>query len=249
MAMVLVKPRRAKRKYGAPRRLFGVQRRRIVIPRPLRGAVRVGGYYGRFRGRAAPAGGELKFFDTTQLNVAVDTTAVILQSLNEIPQGVTESERVGRKCAIRQIAIQGTFSNTPVPDPGDTDQNLRIILYLDQQANGQAAPASAILESFTGLNGGFNSFYNLAESGRIKILYDRRHNMSLTGVASSPTGSFQTSWKWSVTKSCNIPIEFNASTGAITEIRSNNIGLLFVTRMDVGPALISYTSRVRFSDS
>jgi len=64
------------------------------------GVDRTGGYYGRFAGRGA----ELKFFDTAT-SFSIDTSPEVPATgqLVLIPQGVTESTRVGRKCVIRSI--------------------------------------------------------------------------------------------------------------------------------------------------
>ena len=47
-------------------------------------------------------------------------------------------------------------------------------------------------------------------------------------------------------KTCNMPIEYDSTTGAITEIRSNNIGVLLLSRN--GVCTFGSKFRVRFSD-
>lgn len=233
----------------APSRLFGVRRRRVIIPRPLRGAVRVGGYYGRYAGSGR---GELKFFDTKKNFVAVAETGTILSlSLNLIPQGVTESERVGRKCTIKKIDIRGTFFANKVTDSSNTKNGIRIIVYVDQQANGATAAVADILEDITATNG-YTSFYNLANQGRFRVLYDKARTIRASAVAQTAAGTFSTyleQYDWRFAKTCNIPVEFSGVTGAIGEIRSNNIGVLAICGDSDGPPDVQYTARVRFSDS
>jgi len=75
------------------------------------GVDRTGGYYGRFAGRGA----ELKFFDTAT-SFSIDTSPEVPATgqLVLIPQGVTESTRVGRKCVIRSIQDDGICGLTRV---------------------------------------------------------------------------------------------------------------------------------------
>ncbi len=114
--------------------------------------------------KARLPGGELKFFDTLKAATTVTETGTILDdSLVHIPQGVTESERVGRKCTLRSIHIKGTFLNSNVTSVNDTKNGVRIIMYLDKQANGATAAVSDVLEDITEVNG-YNSFRNLSNS-------------------------------------------------------------------------------------
>jgi len=46
-------------------------------------------------------------------------------------------------------------------------------------------------------------------------------------------------------KKCNIPVWFNGATGAIAEIRSNNLVMCFIgTTANI--CSLNYTSRIRF---
>ncbi len=249
MAMVLVPRRRkVKRRRAAP--VFAQAGPRL--PPQLRGRVRYGGYYGRLRGRAAAAGSELKFFDTSTQNTTSLIAGVIASaSVNLIPQGVTESTRVGRKCVLKRISFKGTLRNDESTTLAGTDNNMRIIVYLDQQCNGATAIPADILENVGANNTGFDSHYNLSNSGRFKILYDIRKNMIVPAVAQTAAGTFssyRSTYVWSWGKACNIPVEFSDVTGAITEIRSNNVGVLIICNENDNQPTISYTCRVRFSD-
>jgi len=81
---------------------------------------RTGGSYGRYAGRGA----ELKFFDTS-LSFLFDTTGEVPATgqLVLIPQGVTESTRVGRKCVIKSVHLKGITQG--VPGAAATLQRLR----------------------------------------------------------------------------------------------------------------------------
>ncbi len=209
-----------------------------------RGYVRTGGYYGRYAN-----GGEKKFFDTTRASFTPAIAGTIANlSLNLIPQGVTESDRVGRKCTISKIMIRGELTQNTTSTAADTSSIIRVIVYLDKQTNGATAAVLDILE--TAVEASFN---NLSNSKRFKILSDQRHSLaspSGSGRGTTDTlsyGEMMIPYFW-VKKKCNIPIEFSSTTGAIGEVRSNNIGVLVIQ----SPGAVnnfSYTARVRFTDA
>ncbi len=215
------------------------KRRRLFAP----GQDRVGGFYGRFSGR----GGELKFHDVALTDAVVATAGAITETINIIPQGVTESQRIGRKCTIRSIHWTYQVSMPEqdavmTPAGGDT---LRIILYLDKQCNGETATALLLLETDN-----VRSFRNLSNSGRFNFLYDKIHNTQYMGLASdgaAVVSQASTISTYRFNKKCDIPIEFNSTTGAIAEIRSNNLGVMLISNQNV----VGFSSqfRLRFSDN
>lgn len=221
----------------------GVTRRSNRPYRPTKGYVRTGGYYGRFAGKNA----EKKFFDTTRAShIPAQAGTISNLSLNLIPQGTTESQRIGRKCVIKSLFIKGYILSNATSDENKTSDRMRIIVYQDKQCNGATAAVTDILETAA-----INSFRNLAESGRFKILKDK------TYVTGSPGGSYNgTNDLWAAKyvnlrinfANLNIPLEFNSTTGAITEIRSNNIGILALSELGTPSQTLAYTARVRFSD-
>ncbi len=227
-------PQRARSRSAAP------SKRRKFTP----GVDRTGGFYGRYAGRNA----ELKFHDVDFDDVIVAAGSTVTGTINIIPQGVKENERVGRKCTIKSINWVGTLT-LPIRDaqgvPSEGDK-LRIILYLDKQANGAAATQADLLESNS-----TDSFRNLANSGRFQFLYDKVHVLNYPSLASDgaavvSSNAFQKRLKFF--KTCNIPIEYDnsASTGVLTTIRANNLGILLLgTDSTIG---IESKFRLRFSD-
>jgi hypothetical protein len=193
-----------------------------VVP----GRTRVGGYYGRY---STASSSELKFFDTT-INVAPTPSAgTISPSLNLIPQGVTESQRVGRKCVITKLQARiylELIESNAIVNPPNNDQ-FRIIIFLDKQANGAAVGnVTDLLETAS-----TRSFRNLSETGRFKFLYDKVHTLNRQSLASDAAGQYSSAGMdryITIFKKCHIPLEFSSTTGAITEIRSNNIGVLWL---------------------
>ncbi len=218
---------------------------RRTIPRVVPGVTRVSGYYGRYAGRSA----ELKFFDLVVDDAVVSAAGTIQAagSINNIAQGVGEQNRVGRKCAIRTInwKYEITLPQSVDANPPALGDLVRVILYQDKQANGATATVTGILESDN-----YQSFRNLANSGRFNVLMDRTHQMNyLTLTNAQNVDTFESAdvnRNYSFYKKCSIPIEFDSTTGAITEIRSNNLGVLLLS--ENGVCVFKSQFRLRFSD-
>jgi len=217
----------------------------LPAPPPLRGRVARGftrrsGFYGRY----FPNGNELKFFDTT-LSYNVDFTAEVPATgqVCLIPQGVTESTRVGRKCVIKSIGVKAIVNCTY--GAGTTVKGCTSMwLVLDKQCNGAAAAATDVTD------GGPLPYaqMNLANSSRFVILKRWDHVWY-------PKAGVSTAWGdesrfINYFKKCNIPLEFDSTTGAITEIKSNNVFLLAGCSGSPLDDLVSVAGnvRLRFSD-
>lgn len=205
-----------------------------------RGYERRAGFYGRFTGPNA----ENKFFDTSvAFNFDLTGEVPATGQLTLIPQGVTESTRVGRKCVIKSIILKGVISN--VSSAAVRDSGVLYIM-LDKQTNGAAAAATDVFTSsdFT------ISQINLANSERFSILGKIQYNLSSKVAIEASLLTYGGYSQWiNFYKKCNIPIEFSSTTGAITEIRSNNIFLLAGSG-GTADDLSKFTGscRLRFSD-
>lgn len=216
-----------------PRKRFSKRGRYELIP----------GNFGRYN--KLPSNNELKFFDTT-LAFTYDATGEVPATgqITLIPQGVTESTRVGRKCVIKSIWIRGTNILVPAADTVGSSE-CYLFVMLDKQCNGAAA---AIGDSLTGTNMA-TAMPNLENSDRFQVLKKLRFNMT---AQAGVQGAFaRKSVPIDCYIKCNIPIEYDSSaaTGALTTIRSNNIYLLAGT--DGGSDdLVSFagTCRLRFQD-
>ncbi len=196
-----------------------------------RGYLRTGGYYGR----------ETKFHDVDLDDAVVANTGAVTPSINLIPQGVTEIQRDGRKCTITKIQwrcrVQLPETDAAAdPAQGDT---LRMIMFLDKQANGATAATLDFLESTD-----FQSYKNLANSSRFWTIFDKTVSINYAGLASDGAGvvsQAKVTRNYSFFKKCVIPLEFDSTTGAITEIRSNNIGVLLISENGV----VGFGSKIR----
>lgn len=207
------------------------------------GKDRVGGYYGRYAGAG---GGERKFKDVTLDDAVVSSGGTVTDSINKIGQGVTEITRIGRKCTLKEIHWKYTVSLPEVDAVADPAAvgTVRTIMYLDKQCNGATAAVTDILETDD-----YQSFYNLANQGRFSIIMDKLHTLNYMTMASDGAALVsmgKVTRNYSFDKRCNIPLEFDNTTGAITEIRSNNVGVLILS--DTGTMGFTSNIRIRFSD-
>lgn len=209
-----------------------------------RGFYRRSGYYRRFN-RAV--GTELKFFDTVKGLTATNSAGVLANSsLCLIPQGADESERVGRKCTVKSLHMHGRLKQIVATSGANTSNKVRIVVYVDKQTNGATANVGDLLSDPTDVN----SFRNLVNSGRFKFLMDRTFDIYQTGAA--PTGAAYEYGE--ITKTfnlnCNLslPLEFDGATGALAELRTNNIGVA-VFSSDSTITQFQYTARIRYADN
>jgi len=207
----------------------------------------------RLRAAPAVAAGdvvpELKFHDVDLDDAAIDTGGTVTPTINIIAQGTTESTRIGRKCAIRNINWRYRMSLAEL-DAGGSPNNgdvVRVIMYLDKQANKATAAVTDLLESAN-----FQSFNQLANKGRFRVLHDKVYDMNYLTLASDNAGvvsSAQVQMSGEFYAKCNIPIEYDnsATDGSIGTITSNNLGVLLIGA--TGAAGFDSKIRLRFSDA
>lgn len=211
------------------------------------GRYRRSGYYGRYNNANKGGRGfsELKFHDVFVNQAPIVATWNIMTSWNLIAQNVTETGRVGRKVILRSVTFRGLFSLPEVTaaasfSPAD---HVRIVIYVDQQTNGANAAVTDLWETAV-----IHSYRNLAQQSRFKILWDKRVllNYGAGAMIAGPAVYSPEVFRfvhWN--KKLNLPIQFNNTTGAIGEIRSNNLCVALCSqRGTVG--LIDGRVRIRF---
>lgn len=220
-------------------RTASVAARRAVVP----GLTRSGGAYGRYGASARRMGlvPEKKFFDTA-IAFDFDTTGEVPATggqLALIPQGDTESTRDGRKAVIESVQIRGICAFTPGAAATATAVT-HLYLVLDTQCNGAAA---AVTDVFTSTNLG-TAMLNLNNSGRFRIL---KHWVQTWNPPAGVSTAYNTTAKQvEFYKKCNIDMDWSSTTGALTEIRSNN--LFLIAGANAADDLVSFsgTCRLRF---
>ncbi len=221
---------------------------RLRVYRRAQGRPTYASAYSGYR-RVAVANGEMKFHDLDIDDAVVAVNGTIAQvSCLTIPEGNGESARVGRRITVRSILWRYNIQLPTTATAADTSDIVRVILYHDKQTNGATATITGILEA-----NDFQAFNNLANKGRFTILMDRFHAVQATagsGRGSTDTLSYgETNAQFSFFKKCAIPIEYDNSltTGAVTTMRSSNIGVLLLSQG--GHTFFGSKMRIRYSDN
>lgn len=190
-------------------------------------------------------GGELKYFDQDVSIADVNAGGAIpLSTLNAIAQGVGESQRIGRRVVIKKIIWRWSLRLLQNSTAGNAYSIVRLMLYLDKQANGAVATATDILE-----DNDVYAFNKLSSKDRYTILFDKLVTLSPQGGAlETVTVTVPLIKAGILSRTCEIPIEFSSTTGAITEIKSNNLGCLIVGLNSSSTVELDGRVRLRYTE-
>lgn len=186
---------------------------------------------------------EIKSFDTT-LSFNFDTTGEIPASgqLCLVPQGTTSQTRIGEKIVVKSVQIRASIGLVP---SAATVASSTACLYLiwDKQANGAAA---GVTDIFTGTNVA-EAMKNITNLNRFKILAMWYHTFSPKAGAQGAYNNDQ--YHLELYKKVNIPMIYNSTTGAITEITGNNIFLVAGTDAATDDTIVcSGRARIVFTE-
>jgi len=231
--------RRAYRTYGAYG--YGSTRRRMFRP----GFDRVGG--GRYRPTYEP-NVEWKNHDTivTTTNTAqwaVPTTAGTgLLAAGIVQQAGSVSSRLSRKIMVKSLEISYilTFSPGATSIANDT---FFYCLLLDTQANG-GQPANTDIWSTTTC---YQSLRNLDNTGRFRMLKYWEVRLAAGAGVTTAYAPQAKSFQRHVKFKKPIIIDYNGTTGAASEIRSNNLLLCYASTAALTVATGS--TRLRYCDN
>lgn len=198
--------------------------------------------YGRFgTGRGPHAQIEKKFYDTVLSLGATAGLASTTQATGGVNltmlQNATASGRIGQKIIIKSIQCKLSFGLAA----GATDNDLyHFYLIQDTQANGAFPVMADMFDAGTiGL-----AMRNIANGNRFKILKHLHVRLNAdAGVAAAFGGDAQ---QHDFFLKCNIPISYNAAAGAIAELRSNNLFVIYGSANGVATA--SGVCRLRYTD-
>lgn len=192
---------------------------------------------------------ELKFYDRYVIQTGETTTQVpwikagsadidanllsnqvyILPLVTGIKTGANAYERVGRKITVRSILLDLGFSGI-LTNAFNKAFTAKLWLVHDKQANGQIFTGSNVFQTALGgdgLNGPtagvdlVTQLSNIPNKSRFNILKE----VTMTFTPQIDGANLKKHVR--IYKKCNMDIEYSAGTGAIGEIKSNNIGCLF----------------------
>lgn len=179
---------------------------------------------------------ELKFFDSEHTVSPVPLAGQTISSINIVPQGTSESERIGRKIWVRRIEANFSCTLAQQQDTDDIGNGdvLRIIIFLDQQTNGSSATVLEIMQQNQ-----FDAHFNINNKERFKILWDKTVTMNrrVSGTdgpnrQSTPLVIRYVNYNRNMYGK-GISVDFDSSTGAVSEMRTNNIGFLYITSFGI----------------
>jgi len=115
----------------------------------------------------------------------------------------------------------------------------------DTQCNGATASAAEVWKN-TDLNPS-SCLRNVQNGDRFKVLAKRKITLNSGASDGAGTYSGDNATDEGFIK-CNIPVSFNGATGAITEVKSNNILIYFGAAFADDISTVQGQFRVRFSD-
>lgn len=236
---------------GAPRFAgrYGMAR---VAPRVFRpGFDRTGGAYKRALYNPNADKAEIKNFDvlntvslalTNPLSVSVGS--VTGAPLELLTQGVGENQRIGRKICVKSVHFRGNCEFVPQAASQGWDRAV-IMLVLDTQCNG-AFPANPPTDVFSSTNPAA-FLLNLDNTNRFRILktWSNDFNASVQDVGGVTLANQIRHVDMYVPM--NMEVMYSAATGAIAEIRDNNLFLAYGSSN--GECIFGGSSRVRFTDA
>lgn len=198
------------------------------------------------RARRTGSAVEKKYLDTFTNDTSGPTTGAVF-SCNLVPQGTTDVTRIGNKILVTKLNIRYTISSDDQTTGTFVNPHFRIIVGIDKQANG-ANPATAgtdLLDQspITNLLGCYRNTDNV---DRFVLLYDKVKQLTISSTNAAHTLLGSGPW-YRIEKRLRVPVHFNSTTGAITEVRSNNIFVWYCT--DTSVANIQFCTRIKYIDS
>lgn len=237
------------------------------------------GYGSVARARGAAVIGEMKYFDSNLTNTAlvattgtwpvgtmVDPTATI--NLGDIavvtplclfaPKvSAALNGRIGRKVKILKIKMTGLIQ-IPVQAAqatSDASTCARLILVLDTQTNSAQMTAAQLLQDADSATTSFNSFQNVNNFGRFRVLKQKYFTFSNPNIAGSPTTGDLTqgsiTYRWKINHKFKIPLDvmFNATNGGtVADIINNSLHLVCGANSIAMAPSISYYCRINYKE-
>lgn len=167
---------------------------------------------------------EVKFFDTA-VSFTADSTLEVPATGQWalIPQGDTQSTRDGRLARLKSIQFRGIITGPTTASSTNLDFVFYMWVILDRQANGAAA---AVTDVFTNTLGA-SALINLNNSKRFRILHKEVIAPNTAGWTMNNTSAANVlAWPVEFFLPVNILMDWDSTTGAITEIKSNNVFII-----------------------
>jgi len=193
--------------------------------RPSTAMVRSGKAVGYFKGGSvATAPVEVKFRSTAfpAAGIPAGVASLIDSTLvAEIVNGTGPNDRIGRRIKIVKIDYSYSLTLNGAAATFNTDA-VRYDIWLDKQSNGVVPGQYDLYEDLSGLGvPGTCMLPNLYNEKRFKRLYTKVQQVNSQNFSGAQVCNAGIKFEGSIYP--NVVIEFDASTGNITDLTSNNI--------------------------
>lgn len=196
---------------------------------------------------ASGGGKELKFHDVAVTNGPIDSTLELAPAIGQlctVVQGITQSQRIGRKITIKSIQIRGFLRFNPGTADHASDL-VHVWLVVDKQTNGAALTGANV---FTGTTASV-AMRNMEYVSRFTVLKHWVWRFQPTGTNIAGTEHNDIVQLWEDYLKVNIPIEYSSTTGDVAEIRHNNICLMWGSTETDDKVEMTCRFRLRYADN
>lgn len=187
---------------------------------------------------------ELKFKDTTYaLNTPNAAGTITNDTLAALSEGNTDQTRIGNKINVKSIMLRGRALIDNTAAAANTSDVLRIIVYLDRQANGATAAVTDILAT-----GNWRSFNNLDNNDRFRTLCEWTCSLNVGGA--TPSGGAyvfgRKTKEFFLKAKLGQDFKYKGNAGTVADLASSNIGVLAISAQ--GTVQLEYIARLKFVD-
>ena len=139
-------------------------------------------------------------------------------------------------------------ASTSLAQAGLAHETVRTILYWDKQTNGAGIVTTDLLATSV-----YNAYRALDSAKRFTTLYDKTKTFNTTAIGAGDGTTNDSErvvrdYQCIINKNVFIPIEYSSTTGAITEIKTNNIGILILAKHGSRMKLDISLGRIRYID-
>ncbi len=176
---------------------------------------------------------EQKFNDT--LVASTIGTTMTIDQLTNLSVGDTSSTRDGDQVKFMSIDLNYHI----VINASATASEVRVILIEDKQTNGVIFTSAMLLEDDSA-NDALVSPLNLDNKFRFNILYDRNHQVSISGAQRVHIKKFFTVQK---------KVRYSLAAGNLTDIRSSSYALCLISNEGTNLPSVRRSIRLRFVDN
>lgn len=207
--------------------------RRFAAQRASRAAFAARKRFGSRYVRAARDVMELKSIDVSATTAVNTTYSVAL--LNGIATGDDIASRDGRRVTMRSVQIRAI---NYVDSGTGIDQVHRVLLVQDKQTNGAALTVGDVIDSAS-----YGVLANRNMSGRERFVVLMDKTFDLSEVASE-----KSKISWEFYRKLSLPVIYNNTGSAVTDIASGSLYLLFLGTVAAGGQAGScfWNCRIRF---